>query len=105
MDTIENPITGAKISIAKKEFPEKLTWTEAKKNCASLGDGWRLPTIEELREIFLHKNEIDGFKGQYYWSCTEHEDIDLAWCYDFHNKNKADMGKYHRYSVRAVKPL
>ena len=105
MDTIENPITGAKVNIAKIEFPEKLTWTEAKKNCATLGDGWRLPTIEELREIFFHKNEIDGFNGQCYWSSTEHEDIYLAWCYNFYTKNKADMGKYHKYSVRAVKTL
>lgn len=42
------------------------TWNEAMEYCKSLGDGWRLPSIEEFKLI---KNKLTG--NAYYWTCEE----------------------------------
>jgi hypothetical protein len=33
---------------------------------------WYLPSIDELHQMFLHKNEIGGFTNGYYWSSSEY---------------------------------
>ena len=53
-------------------------------------DGWRLPEIEELRQIFsrLHLNNVGNFKNEWYWSNTEcyvSFDIKTQWCVNFQN--------------------
>ena len=45
---------------------------DAMKACADLGDGWRLPTIDELNILYENKDEIGGFASNYYWSSTSH---------------------------------
>ena len=47
-----------------------MTFYEAEKACADLGDGWRLPTIGELEKIYNYKDEIGGFKAADYYSST-----------------------------------
>jgi hypothetical protein len=59
------------IEIAEKDFPTTLTWEEAEKACSDLGEGWRLPTIEELKLIFENKNLINGIHEGSYWSSSE----------------------------------
>ena len=51
-------ISGMKI--AQYDFPDSMTWTEAKKACFSLGDGCRLPTMRELNEMYIHKGGESG---------------------------------------------
>ena len=55
-----------------------MSWDDAKKACADLGDGWRLPTKDELNVLYENKDEIGGFAGSYYWSSTE-SDSSRAW--------------------------
>ena len=33
--------------VAQFDFPQKMTWTKAKKACSALGLGWRLPNTEK----------------------------------------------------------
>src|SRR5690606_35212507 len=40
------------LEIAGEDFPEKMGWGEAKQECQKMGDGWRLPTIDELFTIY-----------------------------------------------------
>lgn len=65
--------------IYKETLPFHITWEEAIKSCANLGNGWRLPTKEELLEIYnLQKlGEItlgnygcwsSSKQGEYIWS-------------------------------------
>ena len=42
-----------------------MTWDEANVYVKSLGDGWRLPTIEELRELYNDNSENN--RTDYYW--------------------------------------
>jgi hypothetical protein len=39
----------------------EMYWDEAMKACADLGEGWRLPTEDELNVLYENKDEIGGF--------------------------------------------
>ena len=60
----------------------RMDWREATKACADLGDGWRLPTRDELNILFENKDKIGGFANLYYWSSTEF-DNSTAWVQNF----------------------
>ena len=128
MDTIELPITGKKVKIAKSDFPEIMQWEDAEKACKSLGKGWRLPTMVELEIIGNHLDEIGGFcniEGLYfdksahqaYWSSDQYKDWKNYYHYanfskQIHSKKlmfeKDDHGENHhvtKFKVRAVKTV
>ena len=69
----------------------KMGWYQAKKACDSLGDGWRLPTIDELEKIYKFKKKIGDFKKNYYWSSTETTNTS-AW-YIYFRIGSASNGK------------
>jgi hypothetical protein len=74
----ETIVAGDKvIEVAKEDFPELMTWSDAFKACKELGSGWRLPNNEELSEcaLQLHLNELGSFKNDSigYWSCSRDE--------------------------------
>jgi hypothetical protein len=59
------------IEIYKKDLP-KMTFKEAVGACKALGQGWMLPTIEELSEMYkLHIQDKGSFSHFLYWSQTE----------------------------------
>jgi len=66
----------------EKNLPENLmTWEEAMEYAKSLGEGWRLPTIEELKYAY---NNVQGFQSSYYWSSSTYaQDINDAWGVNF----------------------
>ena len=61
------------LEVMKKDLGIMI-WRDVKKACADLGDGWRLPTKDELISMAKYK-EILGFetkkKSCIYWSSTE----------------------------------
>ena len=67
-------INGKKIEVAEKDFPEALEWSKANKAITDLGEGWRFPSINELKEIyneseFCRKNFNFNFNSNsYYWA-------------------------------------
>lgn len=75
-----------KFEIAPISTEIEANWDDARLYCFSLNIdgkiGWRLPTIEELNEIYQSENdfEING----HYWSSTEDTD-DYAWYRYFGN--------------------
>ena len=86
-----------------KDLEGLFNWTEAKKACKDLGEGWRLPTKEELNEIY--KNRDGGFADSNYWSSTE-ADNGNAWFQYFDSGNQFYGGKdFYNFSVRAVRAL
>lgn len=48
----------------------KMNWDEANRTCADLGDGWRLPSKDELNILYIRKNQIGGFTSNGYWTHT-----------------------------------
>lgn len=71
---IGKPIKIGNLLFAQNDFPSKLNWEDAKKACASLGKGWKLPSKEELNTLYItnkNRGKIGGFANEYYWSGTE----------------------------------
>ena len=99
---IGTPIKIDSFEVAQNDFPKKMMWDEAKKACAGLGNGWRLPTKDELNLMYLNKDKIGGFAGNYYWSSTEY-DNDGAWYQYFGNGLQANANKFNYGDVRAVR--
>ena len=112
-EIIGKPIKIGKLLIAQYDIPYS-NWSDAKKSCASLGVGWRLPTKIELNTMFMNKDSIRGFAysgygaGFYYWSSTLSNPKNV-WIQDFANGNQIDFDSYYssnkvvKYYGRAVK--
>jgi hypothetical protein len=113
MDTIEHPLTGEKIRIAKADFSNQMEWEQANCACMSLGSGWRLPSIEELTEMYKNRDAIGGFIRPGYWSSTEVGDTGGEFCYYFNFEKGYAHGNCKHYDnspvghlgVRAVRNL
>jgi hypothetical protein len=106
-----NPVIGKtvkieNIEVAEKDFSKEMIWNEAKKACESLGDGWRLPTNDELIILYQYKDEIGGFSNNKYWTADEsgYDGSDFAWQLDFATGNgDGQSNKSKSYYVRAVR--
>jgi hypothetical protein len=79
-------------------------WEDAKKVCEDLGDGWRLPTREELHLMWVNRESIGGFAADLYWSSSEFNN-NVAWSQAFANGYQAIDYKSNSYYVRAVRAL
>ena len=90
--------------IAPKSTEIQANWDDARLYCFSLNiegkTGWRLPTKDELNEIYESENDFVG----YYWSSTEYNGY-LAWYQGFLNGYQTDYNyKYYGGNyVRAVR--
>ncbi len=64
---------GKKIQIDQSDFAKQLNWSTAKLKCEEIGEGWRLPTLSELEEIFENKEQYNFANYGYwtYWSIEE----------------------------------
>lgn len=82
----------------------KMKWNEAKKTCADLGDGWRLPTRLELLLMYNNQDELGGFASNYYWSSTEFDNV-RSWIQYFFNGFQSTYNKNNYTYVRAVRDI
>jgi hypothetical protein len=82
----------------------KMTWEKATARVAKLGPGWRLPTIEEFKEVLYpnRKNMPDIVEGEYYWSSTAHANLS-AWNFPFYYVTANNSNKNSTYYVSAVR--
>jgi hypothetical protein len=102
---IGRPIKIGNIEIAQHDFPEYKNWDDSKKACADLGNGWRLPTKDELNLMYENKDNIrTKIKNGFYWSSTEYDSF-YSW-YFYFGLGYANFGhQYDTYYVRAVRSL
>ena len=92
--------------IAPKSTEMKLNWADAKQYVEKLSidgkTGWRLPTKEELNEIYESRND---FEETWYWSSTENKGYG-AWGQNMGNGRQYGGDKnYGGYYVRAIRNL
>jgi hypothetical protein len=103
------------LEVSKKDIyiPENLrdefTWEEAQRKCEDLGDGWRLPTKEELNLLHQKKDSIGGFSVNHYWSKSEIDSM-TAWSQYFGNFSdiygkQFIQNKKDRLSVRPIRKI
>ncbi len=120
-NTIGKPVKFGKLLIAQYDIGE-LNWADAKKACAKLGTGWRLPTKDELNVLYENKDSIGEFYPIkypgviFYWSATlstsrgdAQSNAKNAWFQDFADGSQKDFDSYWssnkvvKYYVRAVR--
>jgi hypothetical protein len=98
------------LEIAQFDFSKVMNYKDASSACEQLGNGWRLPTQNELNLIYKNKNIIGGFiKVEWiesYWSSTKSlERNEDYWIKDF----KGGWGGFDNQAitikVRAVRTL
>ena len=74
--------------------------------CANLVEGgysdWYLPSLEELKIMFLNKSAIGGFAAADYWSSSEYN-ASNAYYVGFNYGGYDGRYKYYTYRVRAVR--
>ena len=85
----------------------KMTWAEAGEACEKMGDGWRLPTKDELNMLYENKSTIGGFVYGDYWSSTENPNLSTdVWCQNFKMGMKSiSWNKTETHYARAVHDL
>lgn len=84
---------------------------KAAKACSALGEGWRLPTVEEMRELVDYTKhdpctDIPDTKSAWYWTSTpDAADPDYAWIVYFGGGAVYDCYRVSGYGacVRAVR--
>ena len=92
-----------------------MDWNEAKNACKNLGDGWRLPTKDELNILYEHKDKVCGFTNYdtsstvsplfaTYWSSTEYDGFN-AWLQYFNRGYQIATNKIDTNYVRAVRSI
>ena len=107
MDAANNRFA-AKFEVAASDVDTSATWDDAVNLCPS---GWRLPTIRELRLIYVYRNELGTFDlsamSTGYWSATESSsDSSNAWYVVFGSGETG--GKYPKIAnsrVRCIRDL
>jgi hypothetical protein len=94
-----------KYEIAPKSTEIESNWFDAKLYCFSLNidgkTGWRLPTKEELNEIYQSENDCED---SWYWSAIEYNGIN-AWGQSVFNGSQRYYSKNYRFYVRAIREL
>ena len=103
--TIGTTIKIFNFEVAENNFPggEKMTWEEAKKACESLGDGWRLPTKDELNILYLNKASFNGIVDNTYWSSTKNGNLALV--VSFIDGKSVSSGSSFGWVVRAIRTM
>jgi hypothetical protein len=105
------------LEIAQFDFLNPMTYDEAVKACSKLGDGWRLPTKEEMEKIYENKDMLGGFvspiyvsdnseffvdNNVYYWSGSSYGS-DYVWVIGFTHRFVGVTLKTGNLFARAVK--
>ena len=91
---------------------EEFTWEEAKAYAASLGDGWRLPTVKELLSLVDYDRRgpacsvFPDCPSEWFWSSSPVSgNTTLAWYVGFGNGNASNLGVSSAYRVRCVRSV
>ena len=90
------------LEIAQNDFPRKLYWYDIEKALTDLGNGWRLPTKDELNLLYKNKNKIGDVAFIGHWSSTEYDNV-YAWGQNIVNGFQFTDAKDNYYYLRAVR--
>lgn len=101
---IGTPVKLGKIEVAANDLPSMNTWDMCKSAAEELGAGWRLPTKDELLEIYKNKDKLGSFASDVYWNSYE-KDAFNAGVVQFSNGKEGTFSKVYNGHVRAVRSL
>jgi len=108
---IGSPIKIGNLLVAENSFDYtnmNVTWYLVKAACEKLGNGWRLPTKDELNILFknnrklLPRNSINiQWRGESFWSSSE-IDNDEVWIQNLYTGKKYIASKHHIRIITAI---
>jgi hypothetical protein len=100
-----------------------MTWKEADAQCKKLGEGWRMPTVDEFKKIWANSaainQQLDVYKGSkllqvagqgtsttytFYWS-QEKQSENFPWTMLFKNGQTFAKDETTKWRVRPVKSV
>ena len=90
------------LEVALNDFSERMNWDEANEACSSLGRGWRLPSLSELKILYKNKNKIGSFNDNIYWASKYKNEV--VW-FNFRDGEANGYGPDGKGYVRAVRSL
>lgn len=92
------------LEVMTKDLGE-MDWSVAKNACKSLGNGWHLPTKEELNILYENKDSIGGFVSAPYWSSSDYGIISYhgGGSQNFLNGKWKYTNQFEKCYVRAVR--
>lgn len=94
------------LEIANADFDSAYNWEDAKNICKGLGEGWRLPDINELKMLFENRKKIGGFKPEKYWTGDEYSQNVAAGEMLFNYQGFTDVSPIgSKLNVRAVRTI
>jgi len=106
---IINAITGEKVlspltfEVAQKDFPSYMSWNKANELCEQLGQGWRLPTTNELEQLYTHRVILGGFTKANYWSSEENGgSFAFSKGFKWYSSSRF-VSKFSKVGVRAIR--
>ena len=75
-DTENKSVIGS-LEVMKEDLGV-MDWKQAEQACEKLGNGWRLPSLEELEIVYKNRMQIGGFEEGHYWSSSESLDESIS---------------------------
>jgi hypothetical protein len=86
------------LRVAQEDLSVRMSWEEARDSCLALGNGWRLPTKEELELMYnqLYLKGQGNFHELGYWSADIHK-TGSAWAMYFLTG--------YAYPTRTINPI
>lgn len=113
MDRKNYIINGLGIEIFYKDLPTRKLWSQYNSLCLALrGDGWRAPTLIELRAMYdLHLLGVGKFIPTIYWSGDIPNDsfgrpkAGLRYCVDFRGGFSDDFKENIHITYNQFRPV
>ena len=92
---------------SKTHLPKKTNWDAAKDACEKLVlngySDWFIPKIEQLNQLYIHKDVIGGFDDESYYRSSSESSYDCAWEQHFGNGNQITINKPFTSRIRVVR--
>ncbi len=101
---IGEPIRIGNFEVAQHDFPNQMNCINANEACTKLGEGWRLPNIDELNQLYLNKNIVGSFTDKGYWSSSVKSDT-IFWLQYFNLGTTFASYKSLTYNIRAIRTI
>ena len=101
-DVIATTIKIGNLEVAGIDFDHLMVWDQAVAACKELGNGWRLPTPEEQKLMYQHKDSLGKFTSDLYWNSFE-ADMMNAGTFNFFKGKEGQFSKIYDARARAVR--
>jgi hypothetical protein len=92
------------LEVKKADEKGSFNWKEAKSLCESYGEGWRLPTKDELKCLYTNKDNVGGFLRDWYWSSDRVGQFNI-WVQSFSNGKQFGYSNSNSAKVRCVRSI